>query len=251
MPERPDTQVLIVGGGIGGLILAAILRRLSISCIVLERSEALTPVGAGLSLAPNALAVLDQLGLYDAIQREGQALRGMLVHHNDELWREIDFTGVQAAFNYPVYSIERCRLHELLHEAAGGAAGVRWGTRVVDVVDKPECDHVIVKTSTSKFFTADVVVGADGIRSVTRRILARNAGLDSINTIQFTGRVHMSGYTRPMENLGEKERGVGNWLFYDDAILTSWPCKDNAQWFIGVKVRATMLPVAMPSDGHG
>ena len=232
-----DAQVLIVGGGIGGLMLAAILRRQNIRCIVLERSDKLTPVGAGISLAPNALKVLDQLGLYGAVQRDGQALRGMLVHHNDELWREIDFTGVKTAFGYPVYSIERCKLHEMLHEAAGGHEGVRWGQRVVDVVDKPECDHVIVKVAGEKFFTADVVVGADGIRSVTRRILAEHAGLESVNTIQFTGRVHMSGFTRPMENLGEKDLGVGNWLFYDDAILTSWPCKDNAQWFIGVKVR--------------
>ena len=210
MAARPDARVLIVGGGIGGLMLAAILRRLSISCVVLERSEALTPVGAGISLGPNALRVLDQLGLYAAVQRNGQALRGMLVHHNDELWRELDFSGVQTAFGYLVNSIERCRLHEILHEAAGGDTGVRYGTRVIDVVDKLECDHVIVKTAGNEFFTADVVVGADGIRSVTRRILAQNAGLDGLNTIQFTGRVHMSGYTRPMENLGKEQLGIGN-----------------------------------------
>ena len=81
-----------------------------------------------------------------------------------------------------------------------------------------------------------MVVGADGIRSVTRRILAQNAGLSRINTIKFTGCVHMSGYTKPLPNLGTKDLGVGSWIFYDDAIFTSWPCKANRQWYIGVKV---------------
>lgn len=53
-------------------------------------------------------------------------------------------------------------------------------------------------------------MGTDGMRFVTRRILARQAGLEAKNTIRFTGRVHMSGYTAPMENLGPKDAGVRN-----------------------------------------
>ncbi|KAI1365302.1 hypothetical protein F5Y08DRAFT_304570 [Xylaria arbuscula] len=45
----------------------------------------------------------------------------------------------------------------------------------------------------------------------------------------------MSGITSPLEHLGPEEMGVGNWLLYDDSILTTWPCRDNQQWFIGVK----------------
>jgi len=67
--------------------------------------------------------------------------------------------------------------------------------------------------------------------------LATNAGVQGANTIRFTGRVHMSGYTKPLEHLGDEDRGVGNWMLYDDSIFTTWPCKENRQWFIGVKVR--------------
>ncbi|ERF71506.1 hypothetical protein EPUS_00495 [Endocarpon pusillum Z07020] len=235
MNPAPHPQVLIIGGGIGGLTLAVLCRKLNISYLVLERSKKFSPVGAGISLAPNALRVLDQLGLYEDIVRHGQSLDKILIHRNKTKWRTLDFTCVKSSFGYPVYSIERHYFHHLLYQAADGDKTVLLDSTVVDIIDDPTAPHVIVKYGNGCQTNADVVVGADGIRSVTRRILARQAGLDAKNTIRFTGRVHMSGYTAPMENLGAKDLGVGNWLFYDDAILTTWPCVDNRQWFIGVK----------------
>ncbi|KAL8725321.1 MAG: hypothetical protein Q9166_007427 [cf. Caloplaca sp. 2 TL-2023] len=230
-----ETQVLIIGGGIGGLTLATLCRRLNISCLVLERSKKVSPAGAGISLAPNALRVLDQLGLYQDIVRHGQRLDKILIHRNRTKWRTLDFTCVNSSFGYPVYSIERHHFHHQLYRAADGDNTVLLDSNVVDLVDDPTEQYVKVKLGNGSQFHADVVIGADGIRSVTRRILARQAGLYGKNTIRFTGRVHMSGYTAPMENLGPKDLGVANWLLYDDAILTTWPCIDNRQWFIGVK----------------
>ncbi|KAJ9669771.1 hypothetical protein H2201_000156 [Coniosporium apollinis] len=236
MANKPDTQVLIIGGGIGGLVLAAICRKVNIPCKVLERTRNLEPVGAGISLAPNALKVLDQLGLYEEIKRSGQPLKKILIHRNTTKWRELDFSDTERRFGYPVYSIERHHFHHMLYKAAGGEATVELDSKVEDIIDKSEEEYVKVKLADGREFSAEVVVGADGIRSITRRVLARNAGLEATNTIRFTGRVHMSGYTAPMPNLGPEELGVANWLFYDDSILTTWPCIDNRQWFIGVKM---------------
>lgn len=66
--------------------------------------------------------------------------------------------------------------------------------------------------------------------------MARQAGQDAVNSIKFTGRVHMSGYTEPLAHLGPAEGGVATWMLYDRSMLTTWPCKDNSQWFIGVIV---------------
>lgn len=235
MVHKPDAQVLIIGGGIGGLLLATICRKVNIQCKVLERTKQLEPVGAGISLAPNALKVLEQLGLYEEIKRTGQPLKKVMIHRNTTKWRELDF-GAESYYGYPVFSIERHHFHHMLYEAAGGEEAVVLDAKVEDVIDKPEEEYVKVKLADGRKLSGEVVVGADGIRSITRRILARNAGMDAVNTIRFTGRVHMSGYTAPMPNLGPEELGVANWLFYDDSILTTWPCKDNRQWFIGVKV---------------
>lgn len=235
-PPHLDAQVLIIGGGIGGLTLAAICRKIGISCKVLERTKELTPVGAGISLAPNALRVLDQLGIYRSIVEEGQRLRKIQVHRNRTKWSEIDFEWLEPTFGYPVYSIERHQFHHLLYAAAGGSDAVLLDADVTDIVDDPTQPGVTVKLSDGRSLVGEAAVGADGIRSATRRILARQAGLDSVNTIRFTGRVHMSGYTAPLTNLGPAEIGVANWLLFDNTILTTWPCKDNRQWYIGVKV---------------
>ncbi|GAD98574.1 FAD binding monooxygenase [Paecilomyces variotii No. 5] len=236
--EKPfDAQVLIIGGGLGGLTLAAICKKTGVSCKVLERSKQVSPAGAGISLAPNALRVLDQLGLYSDILEEGQPLRKIQVHRNTTKWSEIDFQWTEQVFGYPVISIERHHFHHLLYNAAGGSETVLLGADVTDIVEvgDEKQQGVCVKLADGREFTGEVAVGADGIRSVTRRILAQQAGLDSINSIRFTGRVHMSGYTAPIENLGPAELGVANWVLYDNSILTTWPCKDNRQWFIGVK----------------
>lgn len=232
------TDVLIVGGGIGGLTLAAICRQLKISYLVLERGEEITPQGAGISLSPNALRVLDQLGIYEAIVNEGQDLRKMLIYHNSEKWRDLDCSPFREKFGYSVYSIERHLFHHLLYQAAGDKEFVRLNAKVDDLIDDETKPYVTVKTTRGQEFRGKVVVGADGIRSVTRRLLATNAGLRSAkNTIRFTGRVHMSGYTAPISHLTEQEVGVGTWMLYDRSILTTWPCKHNRQWYIGVKVK--------------
>ena len=231
------TDILIVGAGIGGLTLAAILRKLNISFLVLERNEKITPQGAGISLSPNALQVLDQLGIYDQIAKQGQDLRKMLVYHGTQKWRELDFSPFRHKFGYAVYAIERSLFHHLLYEAAGGEEFVCLDAKVNDLIDDKFKSYVTVKTTNGKEFRGKVVVGADGIRSVTRRLLATNEGLISAkNTIRFTGRVHMSGYTAPIPHLTEQEVGVGTWMLYDRSILTTWPCKNNRQWYIGVKV---------------
>jgi len=239
--DHSYAPIVIIGAGMGGLTLAAICSKLNLKFILLERTKVPTPVGAGISLAPNALRVLDQLGIYDSIKENGQPLHTMQVHFERKKWRSMDFRGVKTTFGYPVYSIERALLHKALLEAAGGESAVEWGMQVTDIVEDKAKGCVLVKTASGKTFVGDVVAGADGIRSVTRRVLAREAGLESINTISFTGRVHMSGYTKPIPHLGKEHLGVGNWSFYDDAILTTWPCKDNRQWYIGVKVRESLF----------
>lgn len=237
------TDILIVGAGIGGLTLAAICHKLNIPYLVLERSEKITPQGAGISLSANALRVLDQLGIFDDIAKEGQDLRKMLIYYDTTRWRELDFTCYREKFGYAVYAIERHRFHHLLHQAAGGDDFVRLNAQVDNLIDDETKQYVTVTTTRGQEFRGKVVVGADGIRSATRRVLGLNSGDPSAtNTIKFTGRVHMSGYTQPISHLTERETGVGTWMLYDRTILTTWPCKDNRQWYIGVKV-SPMLTV--------
>ena len=64
-------KVAIVGGGIGGLTAAVALLRKGIEVDVFEQAPAVTPVGASLQLGPNALRLLDELGLLPALRSIG------------------------------------------------------------------------------------------------------------------------------------------------------------------------------------
>lgn len=77
MAEKNGFKVVIAGAGIAGLTLANMLEKMGLDYVVLEKHSAVAPaVGASIGLFPNGLRVLDQLGLYKAIedQFEGQAL---------------------------------------------------------------------------------------------------------------------------------------------------------------------------------
>ncbi|EAU39564.1 predicted protein [Aspergillus terreus NIH2624] len=232
----PNVSVAIIGAGIGGLTLGAFLRRLGIPFVILERTAVLTPLGAGISLAPNCLAALEQLGLYETIRQNAQELRGINVYREKRCWGTIDFGLAKQWFGYNVLSIERYEFHRYLYEAAGGAGVVQlgWDVARIEGLENADGDLRVISADGREVHT-DIVVGADGIRSVTRRILSRSMGLQPENTIRFTGRVHMSGYTKPLSHLSTTDLGIGHWMLYNDCILTTWPCKENRQWFIGVK----------------
>src|SRR3954451_13147345 len=66
-----DLQVVVIGGGIGGLTTAAALLRSGQRVVVLEQTEILRPVGAGISLWSNGVKVLDALGLGDEVAAVG------------------------------------------------------------------------------------------------------------------------------------------------------------------------------------
>ncbi|MYR59494.1 NAD(P)-binding protein, partial [Streptomyces sp. SID625] len=64
----PSPAVVVIGGGIGGLAAAAALHLSGRRVTVLERAPSLEPVGAAISLSPNALRALDVLGVGDRIR---------------------------------------------------------------------------------------------------------------------------------------------------------------------------------------
>lgn len=246
--ESLDAEIIIVGAGIGGLTLAVICKRLGISYKILERSEVLQPAGAGISLSPNALRVLDQLGLYQDILGCAQKLRKIQIWRNTTQWNSLDLVDFEPTYGYPIVQAERHNFHRLLYAAAGAEETVVLNSKVVDVVDNPG-QPIRVTVGDGTEYRGNIVVGADGIRSAVRRALARSMGIeDAHNTIQFTGRVHFSGITSPLKNCGADEIGIANWMLYDKTILTTWPCPDNRQWYVGVKVSVPLkMRLAIPA----
>ena len=65
------TSIAIIGGGIGGLTAAALLLRAGFDVQVFEQSKALSEVGAGINIGPNASRILHRLGIAEALRNTG------------------------------------------------------------------------------------------------------------------------------------------------------------------------------------
>lgn len=166
MEQLGARSALIVGGGIGGLAAAIALARAGWRPLVLERSADLTPVGAGISLWPNAVHALSRLGLADEVA----ALPSVPGSGTIRSWRGEPLTAldpdvVAARFGAPVLVLHRARLHELLLGALSPGV-LRLDTTVTGV--EQDGEGVVVRLAGGDSLRAEALVGADGIHSAVR-----------------------------------------------------------------------------------
>ena len=77
------TRVLIVGGGLGGLVLAILLQRAGIDYVVLEQSVLIRPIGSVIVLSPLVLPLMEQLGLLEEIESLAKPFGSLKVLRED------------------------------------------------------------------------------------------------------------------------------------------------------------------------
>lgn len=167
----PRLSVAVIGGGIGGLAAAISLRRAGFDAQVFEQAAALSEVGAGIQISPNASRLLRRLGLGEALDRRG--VRPVAVHQRrwDDgrtLQRAPLGEAVEAAFGAPYYHFHRADLLEALANALP-REGVRLGHRLAGIADHG--DRVEARFMNGARVSADLLVGADGIHSTVRAAL--------------------------------------------------------------------------------
>lgn len=163
-------KIAIIGAGIGGLTLALALRQRGIAAEMFEAASVLTEIGAAVALSANATRELARLGLLDAIAavstepselifRDGRtgdriAAHDVAVH---DRYRE--------RFGAPYFGVHRADLQAVLSRAVGDE-GLNLGHRLTALED--EGAGLRLRFANGRTELADLVVGADGVRSLVR-----------------------------------------------------------------------------------
>src|SRR5574341_1321692 len=116
-------DVLIVGGGIGGLTLGLALHRAGIACRIFEAAPEIKPIGVGINLLPHATRELSALGLEDALARVAVTTRESAFFNRFGQLIYSEPLGRYAGYAWPQFSIHRGDLHRVLSAAFIGRAG--------------------------------------------------------------------------------------------------------------------------------
>ncbi|MEO3821809.1 FAD-dependent monooxygenase [Plantactinospora sp. B24E8] len=165
MTER---TAVVVGAGIGGLCAAQGLRARGWQVSVPERAPAFGTVGSGITLMSNALAGLDALGVGGRIRAAGSFETPGGARTSDGRWLfRVEAATLADRLGTASLGIHRATLHELLRDALP-ADSIVTGAEVVDLLAGPPAEVGYLRDGVRHTVRADLVVGADGLRSTVR-----------------------------------------------------------------------------------
>lgn len=164
-------EVIICGGGLGGLTAAAALAQRGIPCQILEKATAFGEVGAGIQIAPNAFRVLDDLGIMERLKKYCvfiDSLRMMSAVSGENI-THIDLGArFNERFGYPYAVVHRAEFHRVLVELCekNPLIRTRLNSEVIDFEQFDTCVKVTLKDGT--IVQGSILVGADGLHSNIR-----------------------------------------------------------------------------------
>ncbi|KAI3912622.1 hypothetical protein MKW92_005469 [Papaver armeniacum] len=155
-----EADIVIVGGGIGGLATALALHKLGLQSVVLERSESIRTTGSAIGIFSNGWRALDQLEV-------GAQLRP----------RAVPFTALRnISLNNGKVSVEeaRClRRNDLVQVLADSLPPntVRFGCHILAVKLDPQTSQPILQLQDGTTIKEKVVIGCDGVHSVVSELI--------------------------------------------------------------------------------
>jgi salicylate hydroxylase len=176
-------KVVVIGAGMGGLALGKALRDRNIDVTIYEQADALVQAGAGIQLTPNAVKVLRGLGLEHRLAELGflpEAVRGRDWRSGRTVFCTPLAGACERIYHAPYVHIHRADLQTILHEALPDSV-LRLSSHCVEVSDCGQ--SAVARFADGSSVEADLIVAADGIRSVARK------GLFGDDKPRFTGNI--------------------------------------------------------------
>lgn len=172
--DRKPFKVLIAGGSVTGLTLANALEKAGIDYLVLEKRQIAPDVGASISVLCHTARVFEQLGIWGRMRDATIGLTNR--QHFDEKGRLFEDSGI---FHYilaitkrPFIFMERRFYLQCLYDNLEDKSKVRSHCGIKDFVETD--DGVTVTTENGETIEGSILIGADGIHSTIRELMAKS-----------------------------------------------------------------------------
>ncbi|KAG0222789.1 hypothetical protein B0O80DRAFT_499317 [Mortierella sp. GBAus27b] len=168
-PTLTKARVIIVGAGIGGIVMAALLERAGIEYQVFERAKEVKPLGSALSIGANVMPLFKQLGVLDEILEKAKPFSFSTGYNEQrEATRTLDYSPAETIGGYLPHIISRPILVDILSRLVPKHK-IHYSKKILSC--KQDAYHVVISCSDNSSYKADIVIGADGAYSGVRQNL--------------------------------------------------------------------------------
>ncbi|KAL3471217.1 hypothetical protein BJX99DRAFT_32107 [Aspergillus californicus] len=177
--KKTPLRVVIIGGSITGLTLAHCLDKAGIDYIVLEQHhDILVSIGGAVALQPNGCRVLDQIGVFDELKLRTDLEDYSNTFPDGYTWHARSCASYAEGFGYPVTVTSRRNILDALYVSLEHQSKIMVGVKVTDISPSVSSDGPLtITTDNDTQYTADIVVGADGVHGITRSEMHRIADM--------------------------------------------------------------------------
>ena len=162
-------RVLISGGGVAGLTLAYWLHQYAIPAVVIEQAKDIRRDGYGIDFFGTGYDVAERMGIIERLRSQHLPMDAIVyVNKSDETITKLNIALMQNIMNGKYLALMHSTLEEALYEALAGQVEVRFGCALTAVTPGRDAVEVTFTDGTTESF--DLLIGADGVHSRTRKL---------------------------------------------------------------------------------
>ena len=197
-----SAATLVVGGGIGGLTAALALAKAGCEVLLLERAAEFTEIGAGLQVGPNATRMMDRLGLLDELLEYAVLPRYGVMRHalTGEPLTRLDLgSSFRERYGYPYVVVHRSDMLSVLVAACRAEPLIQLENN--KTVTEVWSDDTVagVRCADGTAYSAELLVGADGLSSVVRTLISQDKPVPS-GFVAYRGTLPMHEVQTEVDN---------------------------------------------------